>query len=242
MSLANKIKELQEDAEELRSLGEQAKRQKVRDIITVATRKLETELSSLREELIKEEDRLKDRVAKEAQAPAGVKKIPEVEIKNYSWDQTDKFVKIYLTGLTGLDQLANEAIRTEYTDSSLTVRIENLQGKTLIFNIKKTCHKIAPDKSYHKVKPDYLLIFMAKHNPGSSWSHMTAAEKALADSKKASNTPKFDDKEDPSAGLMNMMKKLYDDGDDEMKRTIAKAWTESRDKTGGGGLPDMGGF
>jgi len=29
---------------------------------------------------------------------------------------------------------------------------------------------------------------------------------------------------------MNMMKKMYDDGDDEMKRTIAKAWTESRDK------------
>ncbi len=36
---------LQEDAEELRSLGEQAKRQKVKDILTVALRKLETELS-----------------------------------------------------------------------------------------------------------------------------------------------------------------------------------------------------
>ena len=60
----------------------------------------------------------------------------------------------------------------------------------------------------------------------------------------------MDDNADPSAGLMNvsialfnalrlvlidefcfqMMKKMYDDGDDEMKRTIAKAWTESQDK------------
>ena len=60
----------------------------------------------------------------------------------------------------------------------------------------------------------------------------------------------MDDNADPSAGLMNvsialfnelrlvlidefcfqMMKKMYDDGDDEMKRTIAKAWTESLDK------------
>lgn len=26
------------------------------------------------------------------------------------------------------------------------------------------------------------------------------------------------------------MKKMYQDGDDEMKRTIAKAWTEGQDK------------
>jgi hypothetical protein len=37
--------QLQEDAEELRALGEQAKRQKVKDIITVAVRKIETELT-----------------------------------------------------------------------------------------------------------------------------------------------------------------------------------------------------
>lgn len=35
---------------------------------------------------------------------------------------------------------------------------------------------------------------------------------------------------DPQAGLMDMMKKMYEEGDDEMKRTIAKAWTESQDK------------
>ena len=29
------------------------------------------------------------------------------------------------------------------------------------------------------------------------------------------------------------MKQMYEDGDDEMKRTIAKAWTESRDKNPG---------
>ncbi len=39
-----------------------------------------------------------------------------------AWDQTDKFVKIYLTNLTGLDKLANEAIKTDFTDSSLAVR------------------------------------------------------------------------------------------------------------------------
>ena len=43
-------------------------------------------------------------------------------------------------------------------------------------------------------------------------------------------TPKAEDNADPSAGLMNMMKQMYEEGDDEMKRTIAKAWTESSSK------------
>ena len=29
---------------------------------------------------------------------------------------------------------------------------------------------------------------------------------------------------DPQESMMNMMKKLYQDGDDEMKKTIAQAW------------------
>lgn len=29
---------------------------------------------------------------------------------------------------------------------------------------------------------------------------------------------------------MNLLKKIYTEGDDEMKRTLNKAWTESQDK------------
>jgi len=31
---------------------------------------------------------------------------------------------------------------------------------------------------------------------------------------------------DPQASLMNMMKKLYEEGDPEMKKTIAQAWVK----------------
>ncbi|KAL0924579.1 hypothetical protein M5K25_005421 [Dendrobium thyrsiflorum] len=33
---------------------------------------------------------------------------------------------------------------------------------------------------------------------------------------------------DPMAGIMDLMKNMYDDGDDDMKRTIAKAWSDAR--------------
>ena len=48
--------------------------------------------------------------------------------------------------------------------------------------------------------------------------------------------PKFDEGKDPGAGLMDMMKQMYDDGDDEMKRTIAKAWHDSQEKRASGDM------
>ena len=39
--------------------------------------------------------------------------------------------------------------------------------------------------------------------------------------------------------FLKLMKKMYEDGDDEMKRTIAKAWTEGQDKKNGPPMPMM---
>ena len=84
-----------------------------------------------------------------------------------------------------------------------------------------------------------VVIMLAKANEGQNWSHVTAVEKAKADKK--NEVPKMDDDSgDPSKGLMNMMKKMYDEGDDDMKRTIAKAWTESQNKGPGAGLGSSG--
>lgn len=48
------------------------------------------------------------------------------------------------------------------------------------------------------------------------------------------------DSSDPSAGIMNLMKKMYDDGDDDMKRMIKKTWYESQQKqAAGGGNPGV---
>ncbi|RWR97408.1 calcyclin-binding protein [Cinnamomum micranthum f. kanehirae] len=38
----------------------------------------------------------------------------------------------------------------------------------------------------------------------------------------------LDKEKDPMAGIMDLMKNMYEDGDEEMKRTIAKAWSDAR--------------
>lgn len=47
--------------------------------------------------------------------------------------------------------------------------------------------------------------------------------------------PTVDENADPSEGLMSMLKKIYSEGDDEMKRTINKVWSESQEKKMRGG-------
>lgn len=44
---------------------------------------------------------------------------------------------------------------------------------------------------------------------------------------------------DPNDGIMSMLRNLYDEGDDDMKRTLAKAWTEVQEKRKKGGDDDM---
>ena len=47
------------------------------------------------------------------------------------------------------------------------------------------------------------------------------------------------DIKDPQAGLMNMMKKMYEEGDANTKKSIAEAWTKANDKKAQGGAPDF---
>lgn len=89
-----------------------------------------------------------------------------------------------------------------------------------------------------------ISVFLRKLDTGKEWPGITEIE-LKADEKKKADVPKMDDKADPQEGLMSMMKKMYDEGDDEMKRTISKSFMESREKSmkgGDAGEAGMGGM
>lgn len=82
---------------------------------------------------------------------------------------------------------------------------------------------IVPTESYHRVKKNRVTIALKKEDKNATWMSLVA--KGTTNSNKAKSS-------DPTAGIMDLMKNMYEEGDDEMKRTIAKAWTESRAKGG----------
>ena len=211
------------DIDDLNGLLHQANRQKSKDLLNLEIRKLQTELSRISENNGTNEGK------NTSKTQGTFPKVYEVKLNNYAWDQTDKFVKIYVT-LKNVQSLAQESIICNFTERSMELRVLGLDSKNYLLSIINLCEEIDPEKSSLKVKNDLIVIFLAKKS-SINWSHVTGIEKRIKESK-APLVPDGaeDEMSDPGSSLMSMMKKMYQEGDDEMKKTIAKAWCESQDK------------
>jgi len=222
--MSSKINELREDVEELNKLLVSATRQRVKDVLSLEVRKLQTEISRL-QELSGSADGIK---TTPATLPSS-NRCYEVKLNNYAWDQSEKFVKIIVT-LKNVQTLPPDNVFTIFTDNSMELHMNGLENRNYTLPIKNLLEKIDCSKSSWKVKNDTVVVSLAKLNPGVEWSHLTAAEKKA---KQPKVTPKpAEENSDPSSGLIDLMKQMYEEGDDDMKRTIAKAWTESRNNSG----------
>ncbi|XP_055614319.1 calcyclin-binding protein [Uranotaenia lowii] len=218
------------DLEELRRLAETSKRTKVQQLLSIDIRKLETDLQNQKEQLANKE--------KQQQQPSdSVKPTPvsgdckryRVELKEYAWDQSDKFIKIFVT-VNDAQQVPEESVNVEFTANSFSLLITNLNNKDFTFVVNHLLQDIDPAKSYRKVKTDMVAIYLAKVKP-TKWSHLTVTAKRIADLKADQMSEKTKETEaDPSAGLMKIMQQLYDSGDPETKRMLNKAWHESQNK------------
>ncbi|XP_014214376.1 calcyclin-binding protein [Copidosoma floridanum] len=234
MSMSSRINEIKLDLEDLNSLLENATRQKSKDLISLEIRRLQSELINVQNPV-----ELQDVEMKSAKGVPTGKKCYDIKLNNYAWDQSDNFVKLYVT-LNKVESLPKEAVYCKFSDRSMELHVTGLENKNYILPINNLCEAIDTEKSYTKVKTDMIYVYLAKKTK-KTWSHITTVEKMLKEAK--SNMFKDDTDNlsaDPNAGIMNIMKKMYQEGDDEMKKTIAKAWTESQEKKGMGS--DLPGF
>ena len=78
-----------------------------------------------------------------------------------------------------------------------------------------------------KVKSNSITLELIKSKT-KHWDDLKEKKSALGQTPSASSK----EKEDPSSSLMNMMKELYENGDDQMKRTIAESWQKSQQEKG----------
>jgi calcyclin binding protein len=114
----------------------------------------------------------------------------------------------------------------------LELRIIDLEQKDYVFVINNLLEDIIEEKSYRKIKTDMVAIYLKKSKEGVKWDYVTTIEKRIKEKKANDLTDSADveNNDDPGAGLMNIMKKMYQSGDTEMKQVIAKAWTEAQEK------------
>lgn len=160
------ISQLQLDLEELNSVVERLTRQRNIDFITLQKKRVETELVNLRAQLKAEQS--KDKPASSPSQNNTASKRIECEITNYAWDQSDKFIKLFVT-LDNAQEAGEENVVVTFTDNSIVARIANVQNKDHRFNINNLLFAIDVEKSYRKVKTNMVAIYAKKKQEGESW-------------------------------------------------------------------------
>lgn len=204
--------EISLDLEELRHLQSIAKRPCVVSLISSEIRDLENKLS-------------KESVATSVPQPTPVPLVTQVvstpsvsytTLPSFSWDQDSDKVKIYLF----LEGVQEEKVEKAFNPTSFDLKFHDVQSKNYHFAIPKLNKEIVPEKCKLIVKPTRVTIVLVKASKG-NWLDLQYKEDKLL-------KPKLDEEKDPMAGIMDLMKNMYEEGDEEMKKTIAKAWTEAR--------------
>lgn len=140
----------------------QLKRQRNIDAVSLQKKRLETELSNLRAQLASEQPEKPVSVNNDT-----TPKRYESEITNYAWDQSDKFVKFFLS-LDGVQNSPEENVVVTFTPNSVVLKATDVQNKDYKFEVKSLLRDIDVEKSYRKVKTNSIAIYAKKAKEGIS--------------------------------------------------------------------------
>eukprot|EP01071_Lankesteria_metandrocarpae_P004934 Lankesteria_metandrocarpae@DN3761_c1_g1_i1.p1 len=145
-------------------------------------------------------------------------------LSKFSWEQTADCVKVYIS-LDGVGDIPKECIKVDISQDTCEIQVRDPKTKNYKFFVR-LAHPVDPTGSNCKPKKNMLALSLkkAKYNWWESVHHKEPMLPKKTDKRKEENA------DDPQASVMRLMRDLYDSGDDEMKRTIKKAWVEAGDK------------
>ena len=150
----------------------------------------------------------------------------------------DQFVTVYVT-LPGIkDGCSRDDITCKFTKESFDLIIQNFHGKSYRLFKDKLEKDIDVEKSKYVVKSDKIIIKLAKikgeYGSYDYWSKLTDPKRY--DKKKNKNA------DNPAASITELMKEMYDSGDDQMKKMIGETMLKQRNGELGNGMGGMGGM
>lgn len=138
-------------------------------------------------------------------------------IDRFSFDAggyNDKFVTLYVP-LPGVGQIPKEQVDCQFEKASFDLIVKDLRGKSYRLKKDQLEHDIVVEKSKNIIKSDKIVIKLAKikgeYGSFDYWSKLT--------------DPKRNDKKskaNPAASITELMKDMYESGDDNMRKMIGE--------------------
>eukprot|EP00658_Telonema_sp_P-2_P083746 TRINITY_DN9149_c0_g1_i10.p1 TRINITY_DN9149_c0_g1~~TRINITY_DN9149_c0_g1_i10.p1 ORF type:complete len:243 (-),score=68.35 TRINITY_DN9149_c0_g1_i10:259-987(-) len=153
-----------------------------------------------------------------------------IPIDKFAWDQGEyntPWLTIYLTsGMDGVGAVKQD-VNCDFGPRSFDLKIHGLGGKNYRMIKNKLDEEINVEKSKVVVKKNSVSIKLHKTKGDETYaSYKTWMN---LESKKTKEEEQRT-KEDPTAGIMDLMKDMYDNGDEQMKKTIGEAMMKSKNR------------
>jgi len=153
-------------------------------------------------------------------------------IDRFSFDAggySDQFVTLYVP-LPGVGSIPKDQVQCDFAKDSFDLIIKDLNGKSYRLKKDKLEHDIVPEKSKVVIKADKVLVKLAKvkgeYGSFDYWSKLT-------------DPKRNEKKKDPSASITELMKDMYESGDDNMRKIIGETMMKQQRGELGKGA-DMG--
>ena len=153
-----------------------------------------------------------------------------IPIEDYAWDQggyNSPIVSIFID-LPDVGKVKSNC-NVQFTKMGFDFSVTDLNGKNYRV-IKDNLEKdIIPDQSSMVVKANRVILKLQKvkgdYGSYETWNQLTAK-------KKRDHTTEDAKKKDPMGGIMDMMKDMYEEGDENMKKIIGEAMLKSKQGQG----------
>lgn len=142
----------------------------------------------------------------------GNKKVKQSGINDY--DHFKIYIRVYVTsGVDGIGKHAKNNIDCEFSDNAFDLRVLDFNGKNLRLKLGPLNGLIDPAKCKLKVKSNSIVLELKKAK-SKYWDDIKEKKSALGSGSSGLKKKGDDDVKDPGSSLMEMMKELYENGDD----------------------------
>lgn len=143
---------------------------------------------------------------------------------SYGWEQGE-YNTPWVNVMVHVDGAGTvkDKVTCDFGQDSFDLRVVGAYGKNYRLLVEALDKDIVPDESKIIVKKNRVTVKLKKVKGEYSYDHWTDLKK------KGGKAAKDKEKNrDPTAGIMDLMKDLYDNGDDNMRKIIGESMLKSR--------------
>lgn len=153
--------------------------------------------------------------------PRAPDKLQFKHAERYGWDQSDKYVSVYVP-VPGVAELPADRVSCKFTPRSFDLRVVGQDDGTHVRLLREPLeHEIDSAGSKLIVKQDKVVVKLRK---AKAWDHWSS--RGLLADPRAAAADSLGESPDPGAGLLDVVRRMYEDGDVDMKRVIGEAMTK----------------